>query len=174
MATVPQSIDLGRHRDLKGREWHPWLRRALMLLVSVFLLLGLANVFGQRPKGVSVSGTRATLKVYAPTSVRGGLFFEGRYTIEAHEELKDAVLVLSQGWLEGITVNTVEPSPVGEASRNGSLALDLGHVPAGERHVLYVQFQVNPTNVGRRSVDVELLDGDEKLLSVHRVLTVWP
>ena len=174
MATAPESIDLGRHRDLKGREWHPWVRRAIMLLVLTFLLLALANVFGQRPSGVSVSTAEATLKVYAPTRVRGGLFFEGRYTIEAHEELKDAVLVLSQGWLEGITVNTIEPSPVGEASRNGSLALDLGHVPAGERHVLYVQFQVNPTNVGRRSADVELYDGEKKLLSVHRVLTIWP
>ena len=145
-----------------------------MLLVSLFLLLGLANVFGQRPSGVSASNARATLKVYAPTSVRGGLFYEGRYTIEAHEELKDAVLVLSQGWLEGITVNTIEPSPVGEASRNGSLALELGHVPAGERHVLYVQFQVNPTNVGRRSADVELYDGERKLVGIHRTITVWP
>ena len=142
--------------------------------MSLFLLLGLANVFGQRPSGASASSAKATLKVYAPTSVRGGLFFEGRYTIQAKEELKDAVLTLSQGWLEGITVNTIEPAPVGEASRNGSLSLDLGHVPAGERYVLYVQFQVNPTNVGRRSADVELYDGDEKLLSLHRVLTVWP
>ena len=45
-------------------------------------------------------------------------------------ELKQATLVLSQGWLEGNTINTIEPSPVGEASRNGSLSLDLGHVPA--------------------------------------------
>ena len=145
-----------------------------MLLLSLFLLLALANVFGQRPSGATASSDKATLKVYAPSAVRGGLFFEGRYTIEAHEELNDAVLVLSQGWLEGITVNTIIPSPVGEASRNGSWSLDLGHVPAGERHVLYIQFQVNPTNVGRRSADVELYDGDEKLVSLHRVLTIWP
>jgi hypothetical protein len=174
VANAPESIDLGRHRDLRGREWHPWVRRGVMLLLSLFLLLALANVFGQRPSGATASNGRATLKVYAPTSVRGGLFFEGRFTVEAHAELKDAVLVLSQGWLEGITVNTIEPSPVGEGSRNGSLTLDLGHVPAGERHVLYIQFQVNPTNVGRRSADVELDDGDEKLLSLHRVLTIWP
>jgi hypothetical protein len=100
--------------------------------------------------------------------------FEARFTVEARRELEKATLVLSQGWLEGITINTIEPSPVGEASRNGSLSLDLGHVPAGERHVLYVQMQVNPTNVGRRSADVQLLNGGRKLLTIHRVLTIWP
>ena len=174
MADKPDGILLGRHRDLEGRRWHPWVRRALLGLVAVFLILGLLNVFGQRPSGASASNARARLNVYAPTSVRGGLMFEARFTVEARRELKQATLVLSQGWLESITINTVEPSPVGEASRNGSLSLDLGHVPAGERHVLYVQMQVNPTNVGRRSADVQLLDGERKLLTIHRVLTIWP
>jgi hypothetical protein len=40
--------------------------------------------------------------------------------------------------------------------------------------VLYMQFQVNPTNVGRRSADVGLYDGDELLASVDRTVTVFP
>jgi len=100
--------------------------------------------------------------------------FEARFTITAETEIKDAQLVLSQGWLEGMTINTIEPSPVGEASRNGSLSLDLGRVPAGEQHVLYMQFQVNPTNVGRRSIDTQLQDGERLLLTIHRAITVFP
>jgi hypothetical protein len=88
--------------------------------------------------------------------------------------LKKATLTLSQGWFEGITVNTVEPAPLGEGSRNGSPTFELGHIPAGQRYTLYIQFQVNPTNVGRRSTDAELYDGDRKLLSIHRTLTIWP
>jgi hypothetical protein len=116
----------------------------------------------------------ASLKVYAPSHLRGGLLYEARFHITAREELKEATLVLGSGWLEGMTLNTIEPGPVSEASNNGRLSLDLGHIPAGESYVLYVQFQVNPTNVGRRTQSVELMDGGTSLLSYERELTVFP
>ena len=40
--------------------------------------------------------------------------------------------------------------------------------------MLYVQFQTNPTNVGRKATDVQLEDGERLLLSVDRKLTVLP
>ncbi len=79
-----------------------------------------------------------------------------RFTIRAEREIEAATLVLDPGWLEGITLNTLEPSPIGEANRDGRIALDLGRVPAGTKHVFFLHFQVNPTEVGRRSQDVEL------------------
>ena len=97
-----------------------------------------------------------------------------RFTISAHRDLKDATLVLSPGWAESITINTIEPSPVGEASRNGKLAFDLGHVPAGGSFILWMQFQVNPTNVGHRAIGVSLYDGDRFLTRVPRTITVFP
>jgi hypothetical protein len=174
VAAAPDAIDLERDRDLRGRHWHIWVRRGLVTLLTLFIVAGLLNLFGQRPSGTTASAGGATLHVYSPTRVRGGLMWESRFTITAERELKDARLVLSQGWLEGMTINTIEPSPVGEASRNGSLELDLGHVPAGQHYVLYMQFQVNPTNVGRRSIDSQLLDGDRVLLSIHRTITIFP
>ena len=174
MADKPDGIVLRRARDMEGRGWHVWVRRGLMLLLTAFVLAGLFNAFGQRPSSDTASAAGASLKVYAPTRIRSGLLWEARFTVRAVEELKDAQLVLSQGWLESNTINTIEPSPLGEASRNGSLSLDLGHVPKGERYELYVQFQTNPTNVGRRSADVQLQDGDRVLISVHRTLTIVP
>jgi hypothetical protein len=88
--------------------------------------------------------------------------------------LKKATLVLDPGWVEGITINTIEPSPVGEASRDGKLVLELGHIPAGKTYLLFVQEQVNPTNVGHRSQDVALYDGDTFLTSIDREVTVFP
>ena len=82
--------------------------------------------------------------------------------------------MLDPGWAESITINTIEPSPVGEASRNGKLALELGHIAAGDRFILFMEFQVNPTNVGRRSQDVELTDGETHLLTIHRDVTIFP
>ena|SRR5215218_1469046 len=174
VADPPQGIKLGRYRDMRDRQWHRWVRRGLLGLLGLFVLAGLFNAFGQRPSTALASGPDADLKVYAPTRVRGGLLWEARFTIHANRDLKEATLVLGQGWLEGNTINTIEPSPVGEASRNGSLSLELGHVPAGQRYELYMQFQTNPTNVGHRSADVQLQDGERLLLSMHRTLTIFP
>jgi len=138
------------------------------------MLLGLLNAFGQRPATATTEADAATLEVYSPSRVRGGLLFEARFTITARRELKEATLVLGRGWLEGMTVNTIEPSPLGEASRDGDLSLELGHIPAGEKYVLFVQFQVNPTNVGHRKRTVELDDGEERILTYEKAITVYP
>jgi hypothetical protein len=37
-----------------------------------------------------------------------------------------------------------------------------------------MQFQTDPTNVGRRTVTVDLLDGNQQLLRISRTLTVFP
>jgi hypothetical protein len=47
-------------------------------------------------------------------------------------------------------------------------------VPAGSKHVFFLHFQVNPTEVGRRPQDVELLDGESPLLHIDRTVTVYP
>jgi hypothetical protein len=174
VADAPDGIVLRRHRDLAGREWHPWGRRALLGLLAVVTLLALLGVFGQRPSTTRADADAATLKVSAPNAVRGGLLFQARFTIEAHRALKDATLVLGQGWLDGLTVNTVEPGPVNEASRDGRVALELGHLPAGAKHVLYVEYQVNPTTVGTRTLTVDLDDGEETLVSADHDLTIFP
>src|SRR5437773_1287786 len=100
------------------------------------------------PEGpVGAAHGAADLHVFAPTALRGGLYYEGRFTIDAQREIEKAVLVLDGGWTEQTQINTIEPAPIGESSRDGRLALDLGHVPAGQKLVAWMQFQVNPTNV---------------------------
>ena len=171
---APDAIVLKRDRDLQGRDTGLWARRALMGLIAVVPVLALVNLFGQQPATSKASASKATLSINAPTRLRGGLLYQARFNITAHEEIKDARLVLGTGWLEGMTLNTIEPSPIGEASQNGKLALDLGHVPADQSYVLFMQFQVNPTNVGHRSRSVELYDGQTRLASLHQKVTVYP
>jgi hypothetical protein len=174
VANAPDGIVLKRHRDLSGRTWHPWLRRGLLGLVAVALLLALLDVFGQSPSTTKAQATPAALEINAPNAVRGGLLFQARFTIHAQAELKDAVLVLGRGWLDGLTVNTIEPGPLNEASRNGSLSLDLGHLPAGAKHVLYMEYQVNPTTISSRTLRVELDDGQQQILTLSRHLRIYP
>ena len=82
--------------------------------------------------------------------------------------------MLDPGWIEGMQVNSLEPSPIGEASRDGKLAFDLGHIAAGHSFVFFALFQVNATNVGRRSQNVRLDDGETRLLTIHRTVTIFP
>jgi hypothetical protein len=143
--------------------------------MSAFCVLGLANVFGQRPATAAANTPAAKLTLYAPTKLRGGLLFSARFHLTAHRELKNAFLVLDPGWAEGMSINTIEPSPVGEASKNGRLSLQLGHIPAGQSFILFMQFQVNATNVAwHRRQDVELDDGDSKLLTIRRSVVIYP
>jgi hypothetical protein len=174
VADAPQGIVLRRHRDLVGRTWHPWVRRSLLGLVGAVLLVALLDVFGQRPGSSTVTGSAATLEIHSPAAVRGGLLFQARFSITARRDLKNATLLLGKGWLEGLTVNTIEPSPLNEASSNGRLSLGLGHIPAGEEYILYVQYQVNPTTVGSRRQTVELDDGNERILTQQHTLRIYP
>ena len=171
---VPDQLTLKHHRDLDGREKRPYVRRAVLGLIGLVLVLALFNVFGQRPNTDTAAANGVELEVYSPTKLRSGLLFMSRFTIRAERELESATLVLDPGWLEGMTLNTLAPAPVGEASRDGKLALDLGHVRAGTKHTFFLHFQVNPTNVGRRTQHVELLDGTTPVLRIERNVTVYP
>ena len=174
MADQPDGIVLARHRDLKGRGWHPWVRRALVGVVALVALLALVGFVGQSASTTRAEAPVASLAVNAPDGVRGGLLYQARFTIVAHQELKHATLVLNEKWIDGLTVNTIEPSPVNEASRDGNLALELGHLAAGARYVLYLDYQVNPTTVGSRTLRADLEDGEQPVASITRSLRIWP
>ena len=173
MADVPESLERARHRDLVGMR-EPIIRRVCLVLLVALCAAGLANLFGQRPSTSKAATAAASLSLYAPSRLRSGLYFEARFHIVARRELKKATLVLDPGWAEGITINTIEPSPIGEASADGKLVLTLGHIPAGKSYILFMQLQVNPTNVGHRAQNVELHDGTTPLLRIKRTVTIFP
>jgi hypothetical protein len=175
MADVPDTLVLKRDRDLEGRRNEIWVRRALLGLVAAVPLAALFNVFGQHAQTTTLVAPAASLKINAPTHLRGGLLYQARFHVTAREELKDAYLVLGTGWAEGMTINTIEPSPVSEASNNGRISLELGHIPAGESYILFTDFQVNPTNVGfGRRQTVWLMDGKTRLIAYHRDVDIFP
>jgi hypothetical protein len=174
MADKPDGIVLTRHRDLDGRGNHPAIRRTLLALLGALLLLGLLNVFGQLPATSRAAVPAAVLSVYSPSHVRGGILYTARFHVTARTDLKKALLVLDSGWFEGMQVNSIVPQPVQEASRDGRPVFDLGHIAKGHSSILWIQFQVNPTNVGHRSQNVELDDGPNVISTIHRSITVYP
>jgi hypothetical protein len=176
VSDVPDTLVLQRHRDLQGiGSTGVWWRRGFIAALALVALLALLDVFGQRPSTATADVPAAKLSLYAPTALRGGDFMEARFHITAKRDLKNAQLVLDPGWAEGMSINTIQPSPIGEGSDDGRLVLTLGHIPRGKDYILFLQIQVNPTNVAwNRPQDVELLDGRRTIAHIDRAIKVFP
>jgi hypothetical protein len=71
-------------------------------------------------------------------------------------------------------VNSIEPGPSSESSRDGKVVLTWNALDANRPVRVWFQFEVNPTNVGRRDYTLEFDDGDTALARVHRTITVLP
>jgi hypothetical protein len=172
---APDTLTLKTHRDREGRRDYIWVRRALLGLLALVPILGLFNLFGQRPTTSSAGiAAAARLQVYAPTRARSGLAYAARFRIDATRELKEATLVLAPGWADGYTVNGLAPQPLTQASRDGKLSFGFGHVPAGQHLTFWISLQVNPTNVGRHDQTVRLYDGNALLATLSRQVTIYP
>jgi hypothetical protein len=158
------------------RDWTRGLvaRRVVLTGFAVFALLALWGLFGQRESDSLATGSAATLRLSAPEAIRGGLFFQSRIEIRATDAIEHPRLVLEEGWLEGMQVNSIEPSPDSESSRDGRLVLSYGKLEPGDRLRIWLQFEVDPTNVGRRSYDLELDDATLPLARIDRSITALP
>src|SRR4051794_4804825 len=159
---------LARNRDLSGRDRGPWIRRAGILLLLALVIAALLDVFGQGNQSSVASGPAATLSVKAPDRVRGGLLFQARIQVRAVRELKEPLLVLDPGWMEGLTQNSSVPDPKDERTDNGRIVLSYDTIPAGRKLVVWLQYQVNPTHVGTTDQNMDLWDGDTHLVHLDR------
>jgi hypothetical protein len=149
-------------------------RRAVLLIFAVVAVLGLLDVFGQGTTQTVASTPAAVLRVTAPEAVRGGLFFQSRVEIRARRAIAHPRLVLDEGWVEGMQFNSSEPAPVSEAGRDGRVVLSYDGIDAGERLVVWMQFEVDPTSVGHRPYGLELDDAESPVAAVHRSMRVFP
>jgi hypothetical protein len=174
MATLHGHLSRSRDLELQGRTGEVWLRRLILALLALVIAAALLNVFGQRAVTSTASGSVASLAVRAPERLRGGLIFEGRFQITAHQPIAHPRIVLAPGWTEGMTLNTSEPTPSDETSRGDHLILEFARIPAGETMTYWTQWSVNPVTVAHRSQDVALYDGGRLLTTVHRQVTIFP
>ena len=174
MASYPDRLDLERHRDLSGRHYQPWFRRFALAVLVAIPVAGLFNVFGQRSETSRASGAAANLEVRGPTKVRGGLLFQERITVRALQDVQYPRLVLSQGWADGLQINTIEPQPESESTRQGKLVFSYSQLKAGDKLEVWVDYQVNPTHVGKTDTTVELDNQTTPLVRLPRTLTTFP
>jgi hypothetical protein len=151
-----------------------WARRATMGVFAVIVVLALVGVFGQHGTTTHAAAPEATISLGAPKTVRGGLFFQARVELRALQDIEHPRLVLGRGWTEGMQVNSIEPAAMSESSRDGLLVLSYDKLAAGDRMSIWFQFQVDPTEPGRRDFSIELDDAERPIARVPRKLTVMP
>jgi hypothetical protein len=81
-----------------------WARRGFMALFAAIAALALIGLFGQRSSEHGASFRAGTVRLSAPSTVRGGLFFQSRVEVRALRAIDDPRFVLQRGWLEGMQV----------------------------------------------------------------------
>jgi hypothetical protein len=168
-------LRLERHRDLVGRNREIWARRILTAVFVAFILLATANVFGQRPSSARAAGPAATLEVSTPATVRGGLIFQTRIDVTATDSIAHPTLVLSGGWFDGMTLNSVQPGPADQEARGAAVTLAYPPLRRGARMTVWLEWSANPTNLAwNRPEQVVLADGASALVSITRHVTVFP
>jgi hypothetical protein len=170
----PDGLTLERNRDLHGRSGHVWYRRTLLCLIAVLPVLALLNVFGQRPTTISAHTLTADLAVTAPARLRSGLIFQVRIQVTARQDIAKPQLVFDPGWWDSMSENSMEPNPSSQTNLDGRVVLSYNTLAAGHKLIVWLYFQVNPTNVGKRREDVELDNGATMITRVHRSLTIFP
>jgi hypothetical protein len=151
-----------------------WARRVVVTLFAAVAVLALAGVFGQETSTSAVRSAAADVRVSAPRTVRGGLFFQTRLEVHARTRIAEPRIVLDPGILEGMQVNSIEPAAASETSRDGRVELSYDAVDAGELLRIWMQFEVNPTSAGRHAYGIEVDDGTRRLARVDRTLLVLP
>ena len=171
---LPHGLQRDRHVELVGRAGEPWIRRTIVALFALVIAAALSGVFGQRHENVRAQSPEASLRVKVPKVVRGGLFFQGRLDIVARDAIEKPRIVLGEGWTEEMQLNTLEPAPAAETSSGGRLDLEYDPLERGDHLTIWLEFTVNPTNVGARDRSVTLLDGERELAYAPGTIRVLP
>ncbi len=160
--------------DVRAEPRDLWPRRALIGVFTAVAALALWGFIGQQDHRSVAEANGVRMVLEAPAEVRGGLYFQSTVEITTQAAIESPRLVLDDGWLEGMQVNSIEPAAESEVSRDGHVVLTYGALEPGDRLKIWFQFQVDPTNRGRRSYGIELDDETRPLVRIERELTVLP
>jgi hypothetical protein len=151
-----------------------WTRRTILTLGAILPVIALLNVIGQQPSDSRTEAAAATVQLSAPRTVRGGLLFQSRLRIDASQTIDHLRLVLDDGWLEGMQISSVEPQPTAESFRDGRVVFSYGRLREGDRLVVWIQSQVDPTNPGRHKYGLTLQDATTDIARLNREITILP
>lgn len=170
-------------RALEGLDPKPsrqrlWDRHAspisILLLGGLLLAAGLGLTGGQPSPPKMIDFGDARLVVKTPTTIRNGEFFETDLTLTAQTPMADAVIAVSPGLWQDMTVNTMIPAPAEESFENGHFRFSYGALGAGESLHVKIDGQINPPLFAGASGEIAVLDGSRRVGAVPLRIKVLP
>ena len=144
------------------------------MLLTAFLAVGLANVFGQKVETATATAAAADLEVEAPSAVRSGLIYQGPVHRHRAPSSRGADPRARQRLVRRLHDQHDEPRHEGLGDADGQNVLSYDPLPAGTDLVVRLQYQVNPTTVGNRDQGVALEDGGTPILTLDHETMVFP
>jgi hypothetical protein len=107
--------------------------------------------------------------------VRGGLIYQTRVDVTADRAVQRPVITLDGGWFDGMTLNSVNPSPASQTSGLGGATFQYPPLAAGETMTVWFEWSTNPTEVEwRHPRTVTVGDGGRELVHQTSTITVFP
>ena len=153
-----------------------WRQHASPLALVVFglvIALGLTGLLGREAEWrAEANGVR--LAVHSSEIIRNGEFFEMRISVEADEPIGELVVGVDEELWKDMTVNTMIPGAVEEASADGEFRFTFAELEAATRFILKVDIQVNPDIVAGNDGTVTVYDGEAPLATTDVNITVLP
>ena len=136
-------------------------RRLVMLVFTVISAVGLLGLIGQRTSDSIASTPSVRMRLSAPEGVRGGLFFQSRAR-DPRADADRASAARARQRLDRGHAGQLDRAGRRERDRaaTASVVLSYGALEAGDVLRVWLQFEVDPTSVGKRSYTIELDDED--------------
>jgi hypothetical protein len=168
IATAPAEVEISRlHRARTGR-------RAMLIVLWAFVLLGAATVLGARSHTVAASGGGVDLAVTYPAVTRPGLAM--RWIMRVHRTGgfdRPIDIAVTSRYLDLFDFNNLDPLPT-ETTIDGPMSIWTFDPPVGDTLVVAMDGRVEPAQQYGKANTVAVLDQGVELVSVHYSTRVMP
>ncbi len=162
--------------NLSKRRWGS-RHGGLVALIALSILLGAAMLGllgGAKSPTMLVRAPTGSLAVKTPLILRNGLFFEQRIRISARQPITDAVVAITPGLWQDITVNSMIPAAADEEYKSGAYHFHYGPMQSGDVIELKIDGQINPPLTVGTNGAISWLDGDRQIASLPLHIKVLP
>lgn len=169
---LPDGLGEDHTQPHKGLAKHASV--ASVAILGAILVATLTGVFGGRATTIERNNAAVAAEIRMPMVLRNGEFFEMQVKIDARRRIEKLRLGIGSRIWRDVTVNTMIPAATDETYQDEAYRFTFGHLERGDRFVVKIDSQINPSRRGAAQGTVDILDGETILASVPLRITVLP
>lgn len=169
-ATAPEEVDIRRVRRVRA------VRRVFVLCLTLFLVLGLAGVFGVKSASVSASGEGYELEVTYAKSARPGLAIPWSVEVRKAGGFDgDVVVSTTSSYFDLVDENGFDPDPKSSWSSGEDIVWEF-EKPDGDTLTIGLDARIGPSvqDLSPPEATTSVLVKGKPVVSVTYRTRVWP